>query len=81
MYILQSTKDDSYYIGHTKDLTDRINRHNQGRSLSTKSKRPWLLVHSQEFNTRSEAVQREVYLKSMHSKIFIKEFIENSKER
>ena len=30
VYILRCV-DDSFYIGHTDDLTDRITRHNEGR--------------------------------------------------
>jgi predicted GIY-YIG superfamily endonuclease len=31
VYILKSKKDGGYYIGHTQDLTERLERHNQGR--------------------------------------------------
>lgn len=37
VYILQSVKDHSYYIGSTQDLSSRIERHNQGRSKYTKA--------------------------------------------
>ena len=39
-YILCSLKDNTYYVGSTRDLTERLERHNQGRSTYTKAKRP-----------------------------------------
>ena len=38
VYILQSEKDGTYYIGSTQDLDERLKRHNEGRSKYTKTK-------------------------------------------
>jgi putative endonuclease len=59
VYILQSLKDGSYYVGSTQDLDERINRHNGGRSKYTKAKRPWKMVYHEEFPDRSSALKRE----------------------
>jgi len=40
VYILQSIKDKTYYVGSTQDLDSRLERHNQGRVAYTKPKRP-----------------------------------------
>jgi len=32
VYILQSQRDGSYYIGHSNNLEYRLKRHNEGRS-------------------------------------------------
>ena len=71
VYIIQSEYDGSYYIGSTNNLTDRIERHNQGRSKYTKPKRPWQLVYCEEFASRSEAQKREIEIKNRKSKDFI----------
>ena len=63
-YVIRSLVDGSYYKGQTNDLTDRLKRHNEGRSIFTKTKRPWKLVYSEAFATRSEAAKREWYFKS-----------------
>jgi putative endonuclease len=57
VYILQSQKDQSYYIGTTGDLSQRIERHNQGRSKYTKHKRPWNLVYVEDHPDRSSAMR------------------------
>ncbi len=56
VYILQSTVDGSYYIGTTQNLSERVERHNQGRSKYTKSKGPWQVVYHEEYPDRSSAI-------------------------
>ena len=75
VYILQSLKDGSYYIGSTNNLEDRIERHNQGRSQYTKAKRPWKLVYSEEHPDRSGAVKRENQIKNRKSKEYISDLV------
>jgi len=79
IYILQSTKDGTYYIGSTNDLSERIKRHNQGRSNYTKSKRPWEIAYSEEFDDRASAVNREKELKSWKSRHLIEKLIRTSR--
>ena len=65
VYVLQSQKDNKYYIGQTNDLEDRIARHNSGQVKSTRARKPFVLIHNEIFTTRTEAVSRESYLKSL----------------
>jgi putative endonuclease len=71
VYILQSEKDGSFYIGHTADLDERIQRHNQGRSPYTEAKLPWKLIYQEEFHSRSEAMRREHEIKEKKSRAYI----------
>ncbi len=62
IYILRCA-DDSYYVGHTDNLEDRIQQHQSGAlGRYTKSRRPVCLVSAQDFRTRDEAfvVERQV---------------------
>jgi putative endonuclease len=79
VYILKSRKDGSYYIGSTKDLEERIERHNQGRSTYTKAKRPWKLVYFEEHHDRSSASKREKEIKRRKSKDFIDSLVRTSR--
>ena len=76
LYIIQSQTDESYYIGTSRDLTERIERHNQGRSKYTKSKRPWNLVYFEEHPDRSDAMKREYAIKRRKSKEYLAKLIE-----
>jgi putative endonuclease len=75
VYVFKSEKDGSFYIGQTGDRDKRVAAHNEGRSRWTKSKRPWMLVYSERYPTRSEAVKRERYLKSLKSHVEIEKLI------
>jgi putative endonuclease len=80
VYIIESLKDHSYYVGSTQDLDERINRHNGGRSKYTKAKRPWKLVYSEEFPDRSAAAIREQQIKKRKSLSYIDNLIITSRQ-
>ena len=64
-YILLSESSGRFYIGQTNNLSERLKRHNGNQSKSTKNRGPWKLYFHTEFETRSEAVILEQYLKSL----------------
>ncbi|CAN5147599.1 hypothetical protein BH11PAT3_BH11PAT3_2550 [soil metagenome] len=64
VYILKSTKDGSYYIGCTNNHARRLEEHNSGYNLSTKSKAPWETVHIEEYDSQLIAFEREKKIKS-----------------
>ena len=76
-YILYSASADRFYVGSTGNIADRIRRHNQGRSKYTKFGRPWVLVFSKIFDSKSEAYQFELLIKSKKSREFILELTKN----
>lgn len=61
VYILQSMKDFSFYIGQCNDLDKRMSKHFDGLSKYTATKRPWKLVYFELYKTRTEAIKREKY--------------------
>ena len=71
-YVLQSEKDDKIYVGFTKDLKLRFDRHNKGLVESTKDRRPFRLIYYEACLSQDDAIKREKYLKSFHGKMFIK---------
>jgi putative endonuclease len=64
VYILQSQKDKSLYIGYTHNLKKRIKEHYQGESESTRHKRPYKLIYYEAFLNQKDTKNREKYLKS-----------------
>ena len=63
VYILRSLVDGSLYTGQTKNLKDRLSRHNRGMIRSTKAKAPFELGYFEVVGTRAEAMWREWELK------------------
>ena len=76
-YILKS-KGGRYYIGQTKSIEERLERHNKGRERSTRAYSPRELRFVKEFSTRSEAVQLERKLKSFKNKWYLTLWIEEN---
>ncbi|MCZ4695523.1 GIY-YIG nuclease family protein [Ancylomarina euxinus] len=64
VYILYSNKFDKIYIGCTSNLDARFKSHNEfGIKGWTIKFRPWEIVHTQEFDSKREALDREKQLK------------------
>src|SRR5690554_7357021 len=66
VYILESEKDNSFYIGQTNCIEKRIVEHNQGLSKYTSRKMPWKIVYTEEYNSREEADRKSTRLNSSH---------------
>jgi putative endonuclease len=71
VYILYSETRQKYYIGSTGNLAKRLDQHNSSRIGFTSVGKPWSLVHSEPYTTKTEALKREQYLKRMKSAKFI----------
>jgi len=63
VYVLQSKKDKSIYIGYTKELKKRFDRHNKGLCYSTKDRRPFRIVAYEAYFSEIDARTRERRLK------------------
>ena len=63
-YILKSFKDGSFYTGSTKDLKERLVKHNKKAVKYSSTKAPFKLVWYSAFLTKEKAVSFEMYLKS-----------------
>lgn len=64
VYIIQSEKDDGYYVGMTSNLEKRLIYHNAGRVRSTKNRVPFRTIYSENYPNRLQAREREKLLKS-----------------
>jgi putative endonuclease len=74
-YILYSKSLNKYYVGHTNNLTRRLSEHNSGQTKSTRSGKPWILVYTDEFNSKLEANKEEIKIKKMKSRKYIESLI------
>jgi len=58
------------YVGLTDNISDRLNAHNHGYSLHTKTYRPWKIEVVITFNNKLQAAAFEKYLKSHSGRSF-----------
>jgi putative endonuclease len=76
-YYLKSTKNNFIYVGSCENIEKRLKRHNNGLVKSTKAYSPWKLLGYNEFDTRSQAVKHEKFLKTGQQKELLKEKYKN----
>lgn len=75
VYIIQSEKDLSYYIGCTDNIEKRLIEHNSGLSKYTSRKIPWTLKYTEHLKDLKEARRREAFLKRQRNRRFYEKLI------
>ena len=75
-YILYSPAKAKYYIGATSDLLhERLRKHNSNHKGFTGGIGDWVIVYSEIFQTRAEALKREKEVKTWKSRKMIEALI------
>ena len=62
-YVLKSKKDSELYFGYSNDLKERIKQHNSGDSISTKLRKPFILIYYEAYFSQADAKHREYSVK------------------
>lgn len=79
VYIIQSQKDNSFYIGYSQDPEKRLIKHNNSSKGYSSTKKPWVLVYTEKFSTKTEAIKREKFLKKQKNRDFYLKLIHDYK--
>ena len=73
VYALFSKTFDKIYIGYTSDLSARFLSHNKlSKKGWTVKFRPWEIIYTEKFESKSEAMKREKQLKTAKGREFIR---------
>jgi len=75
VYVITSKIRKYIYVGITNNLVRRIDEHNKGYNKTTRAYRPFELILTEKYKTRTAARRREKYLKSGIGKEFLKKII------
>ncbi len=76
LYILKSEVGNKIYIGSTSNIKRRLHEHNKGGTQSTRRFKPWYLLYSEEYKTKTEAIKRERQLKKWKNRQRIEKLVE-----
>ena len=79
IYAIKSLNFNYIYIGQTRDLDERLLRHNNGREKTTKPYRPFALIHVEITDNRVKARKLEKFFKSGYGKEIVKEIADVAK--
>ena len=73
VYMLQSiAQPDSWYVGMTEDIQERLKTHNSGKVPHTSKFLPWRIETAVAFRDKAKAVAFEKYLKNQSGRAFAK---------
>ena len=77
VYVIGSLKNfkPKTYVGWTKDLNERLRKHNSGKGAKSTKGRKWKIIYHEIFNSKEKALRREYYLKK--DRILRKELRDN----
>ena len=76
VYLLGNYKDKKLitYVGYTNNLRKRLTLHNRGKGAKFTRGKNWKLLYHEKYQTRKEAILREIYLKKNRK---LRNFIKN----
>lgn len=73
VYLLECGDDQSWYIGYSADLKQRIARHQKGDGARTTArKKNWILIYYEAYRNEQDAKGRERFLKSGSGRRYLK---------
>jgi len=80
-YVLLSKITNRFYVGSSREdnAENRLKSHNSGKTRSTKSGRPWIVIHEEQYDNYRDARKREIFLKSGVGRKWIKEKFDDLK--
>jgi putative endonuclease len=64
VYVLVSRCDNQFYIGTSSNLAARLYAHECGETKSTRRRRPFTLLFTEHFLSKTDALRREMYFKT-----------------
>lgn len=77
VYILESQKNNRYYVGSTDNIDRRIKEHNIGKVLCTRNLRPWIIKGFIQCSNLTEARSSEYRLKKYKRKDILEKVIKD----
>lgn len=76
VYVLYSPSSGKAYTGYSNDLDRRLFEHNISETKGfTLRYRPWQLIHQESYETKTEAMKREKFLKTGQGREVIKSIV------
>ena len=78
LYILFSASLNKYYIGHTSNLEERLQKHLSDHNGFTAKAKDWTIVYTETFGEKQSAAVREKQIKLWKSRKMIEKLISSA---
>jgi putative endonuclease len=80
VYIIYSQRIDKYYIGFSSNISDRLCKHNRNSKGFSSTGKPWIIVYTEAFQNKKDAMAREKQLKKWKNRTLLEELIKVGSE-
>ena len=78
VYVLRSLKNNKRYVGYTsKEAVERLCDHHSGSNKWTRENGPFIIIQTEDYTSKNDAIIREHFLKSGQGRKWLDEYIEN----
>lgn len=74
-YVIYSPTSGAFYYGYFEDLDKVLDMHNSDLIPPTKGRGPWVLMHSESFDTRMKAIRQVSFYRSVKGQRFLKNML------
>jgi len=71
VYVIKNLLTHKRYTGYTKNIHQRIKKHNTNHKGYTGQRGEWVLVYSEQYRNKNDALLREKFLKSGKGREFL----------
>ena len=78
VYILQSKKNKSIYVGYSSNIKKRVEEHQKGGVFSTREMLPVEIIYCELYKNKKDAIRREQYLKTGWGRNYIRKILKNT---
>ena len=76
VYVLRSTKNGKRYVGYTgKTVIERLYDHLNGSNIWTRRNGPFIIIYTEQYESKTQAIRRENFLKSGQGRKWLDEVI------
>ena len=76
VYVLKSLRNNKRYVGFTsKTAEQRLDDHHRNRNQWTKNNKPFIVVKTEQYETKTEAIKREKFLKSGQGRKYLDDIL------
>lgn len=74
-YVIYSPTSGDFFYGYFEDLDMVLEMHNTNRIPATHGRGPWVLMHSESFDTRLQAIRQVSFYRSVKGQRFLKNML------
>ena len=74
-YVIYSRESGLFYYGYFEDLEKVLEMHNSGMIEMTRGRGPWVLLYSENFDNKAQALRQSRFYRTVKGQRFLKKLL------